>query len=189
MKTKLLALALALTFVMPVTALAEDAPAATDPVDEIRAEIQELRNYLTELREQVQNGELTKEEAKEAWKTTLAEIREKKEALFQDMMDKAEQKYENLAENNPELAEAIRNRFEGFTAARTERHERFKELRESFDNGEMDRGQYRLGIREAHQEFKAKRLEHKEQFRSFIQDRREQLRERRGMDDSEETGE
>ena len=192
MKTKLLALALALAFVMPLTVSAdedttgdtvvsetEDAT-VSDAAAEIRAEIQELKAYLADLREQVKNGELTQDEAKEAWKAAVAELREKKDALFQGLMDHAKEKYDRLAENNPELAEAIKNRFEGFKAARQERHERFKELRESLGEGEMTRDEFRSGVREAGQEFRAKRAENAEEFHGFIEGRREQLREKRG---------
>ena len=179
MKKKLLALAIALTFFMPLAVSADETTTdseVTDPVTEIRAEIQELRNYLQELKDQVENGELTKDEAHELWQTAVAEVREKKQALFDARMEEAKVKYEQLAENHPELADALRTRFEGFREARQIRNTKAKELRESLKNGDITRAEFRLDIQDTQLEFKARRNERKQEFRGFIKDRREQLR-------------
>ena len=185
MKMKLLALLMVFAFAIPLAVRADDTatetdPAtdtvttdtASDPVAELRAEIQDLKDYLQELKDQVESGELTKEAAQEAWQTAIADIREKKQALFEGKLAEVKVKYDQLAENDPELAEAIKARFEGFKAAREARHAKAQELRDSLSNGNITRNEFKTHVKEAQQEFKAQRLERREQFRDFIQGRR-----------------
>lgn len=180
MKTKLLALALALSFAMPLSVSATSIDEGSTLGAEIRAEIEELKAYRQELSDKVDNGEMTEEQAHEAFKAALDELKALKEAYFEEKIAAAKAKYETLAENNPELAEAIQTRWEGFREARETRKAECQALRESLASGEITREEFKTGLSEARMGFKNKRMEHKNEFRGFIKNRNAERDDHRG---------
>lgn len=169
---------------MPLAANADETGEGPEVGAEIKAQIQELREEHQELKAQVEAGDITKEEARESWKASLAEIRAAKEAYFADRMENMKEKYENLAENHPELAERIRNRFEKKQEERETRNAERKTLHESLRSGEIDMDTYKERVGELRAAWREGRQEDRENFAEF----REGVKERRDARNNDDDG-
>lgn len=159
--------------------------AQTDTAD-IKAQIADLKEEHQGMRAQVEAGELTKEEAMEIWSDKVAEIRTLKDQLFDARVEKMNERYEMIAEKNPERAEALQS----FMSEMTERREVAKAEREALhaaiEAGEITREEAREQRKAMHKENKAEReemrgefKEKKTEFRAENSEKREEVKAQR----------
>jgi polyhydroxyalkanoate synthesis regulator phasin len=134
-----------------------------------------LRADHAELKNQVDAGELTKEEAKELWQEKIAEAREAKEEFFSERVAKTEAKIAEIAENNPERAALLEERLATTEERREEQKVKREAVREQIQSGEITREEAVLIKKEARQENIQERTENKEAF----EEKRAELKEAR----------
>lgn len=173
MKTKLLTLALALAFMVPMSVNADDTATDTTINTEIKAELDALKTLGQELRAQIDAGEITLDEARATWREEMEKVRELKHEYFSERLEDARVRYEGLAENNPELAEKIKERFE---TMRTEREADMKErqaLRDSLAAGEISGDEFREQMKGLRNELRENRRERANDWKEWRQERSE----------------
>lgn len=138
--------------------------AQTDAVD-IRAQIADLKEEHKEMRAQVEAGDLTKEEAMELWSDKVTEIRTLKDQLFDGRVEKLNERYETLAEKNPERAAALQD----FIGEMKDRREAVKAEREALQAaiqaGEITREEAHAQRKALHQEARREREEMRGEFK------------------------
>ena len=138
--------------------------AQTDAAD-IRAQIADLKEEHKEMRAQVEAGELTKEEAIDMWSEKVQELRTLKDQLFDGRVEKLNERYEAIAKNNPERAEALQD----FISEMKERRESVKAEREALHAaimaGEITREEAREQKKALYEQRKAEREEMREEFK------------------------
>ena len=170
MKTKLLFIALLTAIVMPFSVHADENTNNSEIGAEIKAQIEELKELRQDLRTQIEEGSITKEEAKEAWLAALAEARAEKEAYFAEKLGEVKGKFTRLSETHPELAERLEERFAEVKDDREDRKAKYEELRGALKNGEITREEFREALREFHQEWHGRHRSRVEAWRSWTRD-------------------
>ena len=148
--------------------LALGSPAyAFESAADIQARLTELREIHADLKAQVEAGDITVEEAREKWHALLAETRAEKDAYFEEKMQQVRDRYEVIAERNPEAAELLKERIDLAKQRRDEHLAKREELRDQIESGDITRD-------EARQE----RLEFYQDQRAIYQEARQDIRDR-----------
>lgn len=144
---KFLIIALMVTM-FPLVGQAETNANANVDVESLRAEIQELRIKHKDYKSQVIAEELTREEAIELWKKDLDTFRAKKDQFFINKMGELKGRYEKLAKNFPEKANAIKARWEEKYQQREQRRTEHKKLLQQRRSGEITPGEFKNSLKE-----------------------------------------
>jgi len=129
-------------------------------LSDLHEQITALKQEHADLNTQVKSGELTKTEAQKIWKEALEEFNALKTEYFETRINELEVKYEKLAEENPERAKAIMERFEKRKAERTARQREKQALREQVKNGKITTEEMRIE-RQDQREIRATQREEK----------------------------
>ncbi len=132
------------------TLTASSAFAAPLTLEELKNEIARAQAYKAELMQQVREGTLSLEEAREKIYTLTDNLRLKKEEYFQTRLSELEA----VASSNPELAEQIKERIQ----LREERKAKMNEIRERMRNASPEeRAELRQEMRNIRNEFQFNR--------------------------------
>ncbi|MCA9352860.1 hypothetical protein KC901_01620 [Patescibacteria group bacterium] len=154
---------------------------ALESHNELEARITELRAVHADLKAQVEAGDITIEEAREQWHALIAELRAEKDAFFEKKRAQIEDRYETLAERNPERAEILKEHIDAMLTRHQERVEERAELRAKVEVGEITRKE----AREMKVDFVKDQHEKYQTIREDLRDKRQDLRDER-MEDRKE---
>jgi hypothetical protein len=182
--------------VMAVVAMSTTHTFAQTDIADIRNQIADLKEEHKELRAAVEAGELTREEAIDMWSEKIAEIRNLKEALFDSRIENLNERYEAIAQNNPERAEAL----EQFLTGMMERRETVKVEREALHAavkaGEITRAEAYQERRVLHEQARAEReflrgnfKQRKGEIKVQYMDKRQASKDMTDMSDDDENNE
>ena len=105
--------------------------------------ISDLRAQHAELRAQVESGEITREEANQEWKELVGDARVRKDNHYRKRLANVEEKIVQLAETNPERAEALQDRLDSANERRAEHQAERALIMEQLQNGEITREEAR----------------------------------------------
>lgn len=144
---------------LPIAASAQTADIAVN----IKSQIEVLKLEKTELKAQVESGEITREEAKEIWSDKITEIRAAKEAAFETRLETIKTKFAEKAAENPEYSEQINARLEKITTMASEQKaeaQAFRaEIKAKIQAGELTREEIKEVVQEKIEEQKEERAE------------------------------
>jgi hypothetical protein len=141
----------------------------SEPTD-VKAAIESLRAEKDEIRSQVEDGTITKEEARALWSTKMEELKILKDAQFDQKMAKLQTKFAERAAENPAEADAINDRLARITSFFTNQRASSKALNEEMkakiENGEITREEAREMRKVSRAEQKGERKEAREAQKS-----------------------
>lgn len=113
-------------------------------IEQVIVEIQELRFEQTELRLQIEAGEITREEAQDKWQERIDEIRLLKDEVFEEKTNRLQERYKDALEKNPDRAETMNNYINTLHENRVEMSQKRKALGESLFAEEITREEAQL---------------------------------------------
>ena len=134
---------------------------------DISALAQELGDEHAALLEQVEAGEITKEEAYNAWQELVDELRTEKDKYFNNRMEAIQEKIEMIAEKNPERAAVLEEKMTTAQERRQERTQMRSQIREQVQSGEITREQARVRFGELQSEAQQTRIMLREDATGF----------------------
>ncbi len=144
----------------------------------LQGRVAEMRQAHADLKAQVEAGDITREEARSAWQSMIAELRAEKEAHFEAKRKRIEAKYQDLLEKNPERAAVIKEHLDAAEARRAEAQEQREAIRAQVESGEITKQEARTQKmellrtqREAAQNFRSNIKEKREEFQAKREER------------------
>ncbi len=177
-----------LTGLVATTMLATATSALADDSSDWKSKMADLREQHSELKAQVESGEITKDEARETWTSIMKGVRAEKDSHFESRMDEARERAEKIAERNPERAAALQQRIVDATQRREEVKVEREELRQKVESGEITKEELKVIREEKKEEFNERKEEVKEERearKAEFEAKREEQKEAREEDMAE----
>lgn len=125
----------------------------------INDRMQELQTIHAELKEQVNAGEITREEAIAEWQSLIADLRTEKDRLIEerkaDIENRVTTAIAKLEAEDPEKAEALAARYEEVLARRADYQAERSAIRAQIEAGEITREEAVMERKQLNEEYRA----------------------------------
>jgi len=149
--------------------------AQTQNLDDIKTQIQLLKQERAELRVQIESGEITKEVAISLLQPKIDVLKELKNSYFESKIKSINEKISVVAEKNPERAEMLSQFITNLSNNRNIMKDERLKLHNAIKAGEISREDAQVSRANIHQSFKNEGLE----IRNTLKANRESLEQNR----------